>query len=255
MLEHEHEVRGSVVSREGGLIHGNKLFKSTQSVRTIKKSPIITTASSQATGNFARAVDISWLPAASRTYNISDDPRDFLLVEIPAVTTEIPNKNLQCFSNSEVLYFDPMRGRQVFKTFVGAGCHYEHQNKEPLKAKGVIFDAVIIPVPHYGIMKIHLLAGWDRTKDRDLVNDIDTGERDGYSMGSIVQQFIDSITGQSVGLEGGKYKRGQVVDIQGDNHLCFHYCTNSFFFEISSVATPADVTAIGHKKGSFDLNV
>lgn len=255
MPDQGHEVRGSVVRREGGLIPAHKLYRDTMSERTIKKSGLLTTASSQATGNFARSVDISWLPAASKTYNISDDPRDYLLTEIPAVTTEIPNKNLQCFSNSEVLYFDPMRGRQVFKTFVGSGCHYEHQNKEPLKAKGVIFDAIIIPVPHYNVMKIHLLAGWDRTKDRDLVQDIDSGERDGYSMGSIVQQFIDSITGQSVGLEGGKYKRGQVVNIQGNNHLCFHYCTSSFFFEISSVAMPADVTAIGHKKGSFNLSV
>lgn len=250
------EVTGCAERAISGPIQGHKLFNKFASARRRSQSPIITTASSEATGAFSRPVDISWLAAASKTYNISSDPSDFVLVEVPAVTSDIPNKNLQCFSSSELFYFDPMRGRQVYKTFQGAGCHFEHQNKEPLKAKGVIFDVVIVPVPRYGVNKVILLTGWDRTKDRDLTRDIESGERDGYSMGSIVNQFICSVTGQSVDQAGGRYKRGQRVSF-GDGrpeHLCFHYCTSSFFFEISSVGTPADQTAIGYKKGVFNIS-
>ena len=246
-------VTGSVERALSGPIEGHKLFSKFSSARTRARSPIITTASAQATGAFSRPCDISWLAAASKSFNTSSDPSDYLLVEVPAVTSDIPNKNLQCFSSSELFYFDPMRGRQVFKTFIGSACHYEHDNKDPTKARGIIFDAVIVPVPRYGIYKVVLLTGWDRTKDPDLVRDIQSGERDGYSMGSIVQQFICSITGQSVDQAGGRYKRGQIVDINNQNHLCFHYCTSSFFFELSTVGTPADVTAIGEKKGIFEL--
>jgi hypothetical protein len=255
MLPNGHEVRGSVVSREGGLIQTHKLYKSSDSIKRIRNSGIVTASASGSTGNFKRPVDISWLPAASKTYNISDDPRDYLITEIPALTGEIPNKNLQQFSHSELLYFDPMHGRQIYKTFIGSGAHYEHQNKEPLKAKGVIFDAVAIYIPRYRVLKINLLTGWDRTKDRDLVKDIESGERDGYSMGSIVKQFLCSITGQPVTPAGGKYKRGQIVETREGMKLCFHHCTQSFFFEISSVATPADVSAIGDNMGYFNLEV
>jgi hypothetical protein len=255
MLPEGYEVRGSVVAREGGLIPANKLYSKFDSAKKVKASSFLTTSSKEASGNFGRPVDISWLPAASKTYNVSDDPRDYLITEIPALTGEIPNKNLQQFSHRELLYFDPMQGRQVYKTFIGSGSHYEHQNKEPLKAKGVIFDAVAIYVPRYDVLKIQLLVGWDRTKDRDLVRDIESGERDGYSMGSIVKQFVCSITGQAVTPAGGKYKRGQIVETKDGNKLCFHQCTGSFFFEISSVATPADVSAIGDNMGYFNLSV
>ena len=252
-LPEGHEVRGSVVTREGGLIPVNKLYSKFDSAKTAKSKGFLATAAKDATGNFKRDVDISWLPAASKTYNISDDPRDYLITEIPALTGEIPNKNLQQFSHSELTYFDPMHGRQIYKTFIGSGSHYEHQNKEPLKAKGVIFDAVAVYVPRYDVLKIQLLVGWDRTKDRDLVRDIESGERDGYSMGSIVKQFVCSITGQPVTPAGGKYKRGQIVETREGSKLCFHHCTGSFFFEISSVGTPADVSAIGDNMGYFDL--
>lgn len=253
MLPDGYQVLGSVVSREGGLIPAHKLYSKFASSKKIRTSQMVTSADSGATGNFSKPVDISWLPAASKTYNISDDPRDYLITEIPALTGEIPNKNLQQFSHKELLYFDPMQGRQIYKTFIGSGSHFEHQNKEPLKAKGVIFDAVAIYVPRYNVLKINLLTGWDRTKDRDLVRDIESGERDGYSMGSIVKQFICSITGQPVTPSGGKYKRGQIVETRDGNKLCFHQCTGSFFFEISSVATPADVSAIGDNMGYFNL--
>ncbi len=250
-----HEVRGSVVAREGGLIPAHKLYSKFDSSKRVREKGFNVTAASGATGNFKREVDISWLPAAAKTYNTSDDPRDYLITEIPALTGEIPNKNLQRFSHRELLYFDPMHGRQVYKTFIGSGSHYEHQNKEPLKAKGIIFDAAAIYIPRYDVIKVQLLVGWDRTKDRDLVRDIETGERDGYSMGSIVKQFVCSITGKAVSPAGGKYKRGQIVETREGNKLCYHDCTGSFFFEISSVATPADVSAIGENIGFFDLKV
>lgn len=135
-------------------------------------------------------IDVSWLPAASETYAISGDPRDYVLVDIPIVTVDIPNRNLQAFPYEEVSYFDPLYGRMVYQSFDRKPCHQDHDNKDPLKAKGAIFDSALQYVPAYGVWKIRILAGWDRTKDPWLVRQILSKKRTGYSMGALVENFV-----------------------------------------------------------------
>lgn len=255
-----HYVTGSVVGREGNIAEGNKITR-LHSSASRKSNPFEVNAGAETNSlNFTQPVDISWLAAASRTYKISDDISDFVLVDIPAVTVckaGMPNKNYQAFTTDEVLNYDPMMGMQTYKTFIGKGCHYEHNNKDPEKAKGVIFGSVMIPIPGYVIpmYKISILAGWDRTKDPILANAILNHERTGYSMGSIVKAFICSITGDVVAPDQGKYRRGQEVKSSSGEHLlCYHLCTGSYFFEISSVAQPADVTAHGFNLGFLSPN-
>lgn len=255
-----HFVTGSVVGHEGRIAHGNRLVRN-QSQHSRKTRPFEVNAGAvQNSSNFLKPVDISWLEGASRTYKTSDDISDYLIVDIPAVTVcgvGMPNKNYQAFTTEEVMTFHPLQGRYGFQTFIGKGCHYEHNNKDPEKAKGIIFDAVMIPVPGYiyPVFKISILAGWDRTKDPDLVGAIASGERTGYSMGSIVNAFIDSITGKVVAPDNIRpYRRGQEVDVGGKNRLCYHLCTGAYFFEISSVAQPADVTAHGFNLGLLRQN-
>lgn len=69
-------------------------------------------------------------------------------------------------------------------------CHQDHDNKDPLKAKGVMFDSALQYVPQYGVWKIRILSGWDRTKDSYLVNQILRKKRTGYSMGALVENFV-----------------------------------------------------------------
>jgi hypothetical protein len=127
--------------------------------------------------------------------------------------------------------------------------HVEHDNRDPSKAKGVIFDVVLIPIPKYNIAKVSILIGCDRTKDPDLAKDILARKRTGWSMGAIVKAFVDSITGKVVSQDGGEYKRGQMVKVGDLIKLCHHFCTGSNFFETSNVANPADVTAHGDMMG------
>jgi hypothetical protein len=68
-------------------------------------------------------------------------------------------------------------------------------------------------------------------------------------MGAIVKAFVCSITGQVVTVDGGEFKKRQIVQVGNEKKLCFHYCTGSNFFETSSVANPADVTAHGDMMG------
>jgi hypothetical protein len=189
-------------------------------------------------------IDVTWLEAAAETYNISADPRDYVLADVPIVTVDYPNRNMQAFPYEEVSYFDPLYGKMVYQTFDRKPCHIDHENKDPLKAKGVIFDASMQHVPSYGLWKIRILAGWDRTKDPWLVGQILSKKRTAYSMGALVEAFVCSVCGATDTnlrkcpcMQRGK---GQVMPT---GHLVYQQCVGVNFIENSSVEDPADITA------------
>lgn len=201
--------------------------------------------------NNSEDIDISWLKAASDSYKISEDINDYVLVDIPIVTPEIPNRNMQSFPQAEVSYFDPILGRLIYRTFVGKPTHRDHVNENPLKAKGVHFDSSLEYVKKYDIWKIKVLCGFDRTKDADLVNTILTNKRrgipSGYSMGALVQSFLCSICGQVEQInkkcEHLNLGKGSIID----GYLVYQQCLNVNFIETSFVDDPADPTAISNE--------
>jgi hypothetical protein len=187
-----------------------------------------------------RHLDYSWLRGASETYRISPNIQDYLISEVPIVTVDIPNRNLHCFPYNEVTYFDPRFGRFIYQTFVGKPTFVDHNNRDFTQARGVHFDATMRKVPGWNLWKIYVLLGYDRTKDAALVKRIERGERRGYSMGAWVGFFINSITGQIAnGTQALKYPVGTVVN----DILSFLLCNQVEYFETSSVAGPADVSA------------
>jgi hypothetical protein len=189
-------------------------------------------------------IDVSWLEAAAETYRISADPRDYVLTDIPIVTVDFPNRNLQAFPYEEVSYFDPLYGKMVYATFNAKPDFMDHDNKDPLKAKGVIFDSALQYVPAFNVWKIRILAGWDRTKDPWLVNQIIQKKRTGYSMGSLVSDFICSVCGR---IDTNTRKcpcmmkgKGHVMS---NGELVYQLCCGGNYIENSSVEDPADITA------------
>lgn len=249
--DHKHFVCGSTVESVGRLIEGHRFFDRFKPEGSRNSEPKIVSAADHGGSSafHSRAIETDWLAAASKTFNISDKLSDYVISDVPILTSPIPNKNMQTFSYRELTTFDPMLHNLVYKTFVRSAMHWEHENRDPLKAKGVIFDAVLIPIPKYGIAKVSILIGCDRTKDPDLAKDILTKKRTGWSMGSIVKAFVDSVTGKVVTQDGGEFKRGQMVKVGDRVKLCHHFCTGSNFFETSTVANPADVTAHGDMMG------
>ena len=191
-----------------------------------------------------RDIDISWLKAASDSYDISPNINDYILVQVPLVTSDIPNRNLQAFAYEELTYFDPMYGNLVYKTFIGKPTHKEHDNIDCKKAKGVNFDSVLVPVPKYGIWKVMVLSGFDRTKDPDLARSILSGERNSYSMGALVDNLVCSICGKVVDPKNlcphMKMGKGEVFN----GRLIYELACGVNFIENSSVENPADVTAV-----------
>lgn len=187
-----HRVTGRVVSSD-------RIIEAFRHKHDKRSQSLVIAGESLINGN----IDVGWLRAASETYAISEDPRDYVLVDIPIVTVDVPNRNLQAFPFEEVSYFDPLYGKMVYQTFNAKPCHQDHDNKDPLRAKGVIFDSSMEFVPAYNVWKIRILSGWDRTKDRNLVDAIVRKKRTGYSMGALVENFVPLVAGTLVLTEDG----------------------------------------------------
>lgn len=197
-----------------------------------------------------RPIDISWLKAASESYRISSNYKDYILTEVPIVTANVPNRNMDCFSYDELTFFNPLYGRMTYQTFVGKPTHVNHQNQDPKQAKGVIFDASLRKIgENYHVM---ILMGFDRTKDPALVKEIIESPVNGYSMGALVTYTTCSIDGfksngktycvNHIGERG--CKKGQLFD----GRISYECCHLSNYIESSRVGSPADVNAYSEQK-------
>lgn len=192
-------------------------------------------------------VDFSWLKAASEAYNISDDPRDYVLAEMPIVHVDVPNRNCDAFPYEEVSRFSTVLGCPVYKSFVGKPSHAEHDNKDPLKAKGVNFDAALVKTASpigVDLWTIMVLSGFDRTKDRALANAIAKGERSAYSMGALVDEtrcsICKGVTSNGRACQCIGARKGTII--QG--RLKYDLCYGVNYIENSSVGIPANPDAV-----------
>lgn len=195
-----------------------------------------------------------WLPFAAAKYNLSRKIEDYVLVPVPSMITDIPNTNGDSVTRAEFLEFDPQLGMQAFKTFRGKPTFSEHDNKDIVKAKGVILDVFLRPLKRFGNGKYHklvMLLGYDRTKDPLLVNSILTGENNAYSVGFYYKSYGCSICGQVVGQSLSaqpcthtRPRQGTYMMDDGSKRLVYRNCKSIIGFETSNVLNPAYVSAI-----------
>jgi len=180
-------------------------------------------------------IDYSWLPFAADPYKISPDIRDYVFVSVPILSISVPNRNLQEFGPTEVLSWDVNQGKPVYKTFIGKPTYTNHKNNTiPHLAKGVHFDSVIEPVPKYKNYKVNVLLGFCSKKDPGLADAIVKNRGvTGYSMGAMVESFLDTVSGKMIGLKDPEYNRtkGQIDKATG--RLRYLSCTGVTFFETS----------------------
>lgn len=201
-----------------------------------------------------RELDYSWLAMASDSYQISPNIQDYIFVAVPIISCQIPNRNLQAFDFMEVSSWDVNQGRSVYSTFVGKPTYTNHKNNTiPHMAKGVHFDSTLDFVPKYGLYKINVLLGFDKQKDPGLCEAIAKNDGvTGYSMGAMVETFLDSVTGQMIGLNDADYKKGKGQVTKEQAKLRYLSCMGVTFFETSCLGDfgrgdpgepPADFTA------------
>lgn len=183
-----------------------------------------------------------WLPAAAKAYVISPNVEDYILTPVLTIPTELPNRNRVGFPLKELLAFNVDAGRMAYKTFIGKPVHVEHDNEDPLKAIGVIVDAVLRPTPGYGqgkMWRLFKLLAVDRTKKPEIARRILERELNTYSMGAWVKSFTCSYCGADMGKCGHLHPDRPGDFYEKDGALVYRLCKGVNGFETSVVFDPA----------------
>lgn len=187
------------------------------------------------------------LPFASEPYRISKELSDYVVIPVMIMPSELPNRNGVGFPYRELTRFSPDVGDLMYKSWVGKPTHVEHQNQNPVEAKGIILDTAFRPMSDCEgpIWKVVSLLAFDRSKDAMLVNDILTRKRTAYSMGAYVKDYECSICARSLKAGGCDHvdKQRPQYRLYNGSDLAYYRAIDPIGFETSSVATPAYVTA------------
>lgn len=146
------------------------------------------------------------LPFAAEKYNISPNLADYVIVPANIIISDIPNRNGRAFPLSTLTQFNPEYGTLSYQTWRYKPTFYEHDNKDHTKAKGIIFDVSLRPMPWYkgDFYSVDMLLGFDRTKDPVLANRIANRDIKTYSMGSRCSDYRCSICDASMRLSRGQ---------------------------------------------------
>lgn len=196
----------------------------------------------------------SWLPMASQVYNISPNIKDYVVVPVIIMPSDLPNRNSVSFPHETLIGFNPIQGRLNYKTWSGKPCYAEHNHFKMEEAKGIVFDTYMSKLNHAkgNLFKVTALCGFDRTKDYALAQEILTGRRKSYSMGAFVSQYECSICGETskrgkLNTECGHVIRGKPKFYETKYGYLPSYLLARIGiegFEVSSVTVPAWSSAV-----------
>jgi len=194
-------------------------------------------------------LDISWLPFAAEQYHLSPNISDYVLVDVPIVVADFPNRNMDSFSYDQLTDWRTPIGRVAFQTFIGKPVHQDHDNMDDTRAKGVIFDATLLPFRDRWHVKI--LKGFDRSKDARLARLVQEKNRIGHSMGALVERTECSLPWCKFHSDGritcDHIRNGAGKADVIDKHLVYENMMDFYFVESSSVEDPAYVVALSDK--------
>lgn len=197
---------------------------------------------------------------ASKPYNISDDPRDYAVIPVPIIISDVPNRNGVAFPAKALAQFAPDYGMPYFQTWKGKPTFEEHNNKDITKAKGLILDSVMNPVKNRpGFWKVVVLLAYDRTKDRICYEKITKGNSNAYSMGAYAGLYKCSICGSEY-APNEKPKCSHIIankvnfyDLNGK--LAYVEVWEPVGFETSRVDVPAYRMAISDNVNILDPEI
>ena len=192
----------------------------------------------------------SYLPLAAEKYGISKNIKDYVIVPVIILPTDIPNRNSVAFPYEELMKFNVSQGRPNYKTWAGKPTFIEHENADYTAAKGIVFDTYMKPLEHAegNIYKLIALCGFDRSKDYELARQILSGDRKSYSMGAFISQYECSVCGMhsrpgKMNTECGHVIRGKpeiYTHSSGAKIPSYLIARQEITgFEVSSVGVPA----------------
>lgn len=189
----------------------------------------------------------TWLPFAAEKYQISKNPKDYVLTPVISIPAGLPNRNGVAFPLSSLLEWSTDDGAQAYRTFNGKPVHVEHQNSDYTTAIGVIVDTALRKITGFGndkLWKLVKLLAIDRDKDPETAQGILDGTKNTYSMGAYVSKYTCALCHAEMGQCSHIDKRRARDFYVLNGQLVFRNVHGIKGFETSVVNTPAFLSAI-----------
>lgn len=186
------------------------------------------------------------LPFAAKSYNISSDPKDYLIHAVLVMITDIPNRNGVAFPLTELVKWNDEYGMQHYKTWKGKPMFVEHESDVIKEAIGIILDVALTPLRSYGTgeqYKVIALVAIDRTKNPSIAQRIAEGKLNTYSMGAMVSGYTCSYCKAEVGKCPHIDPNDKVTFYELNGKLTFKNIIGPVGYELSAVEDPAWIFA------------
>jgi hypothetical protein len=237
--------------------------------KCIKNKDLVVTSSGIQVANSQNGLNImsayldwaEWLPFAARSYNISANIEDYVLLPTIAMLDSLPNRNAVAFPLKELIGWHRDAGMPAYRMWKGQPNFYEHNNADHTKALGVVVDVAMRKLDGYStsdrtgasLHKLILLNAIDRTRAPEHASRVLSGDLRTTSMGAYVEGYscskCQSPLGQCSHLNP---KRPYDFYIDRDNDLVFRNIRAPTPFENSLVEVPAYHMAVSDV--AFDMN-
>lgn len=201
-------------------------------------------------------LDISWLPFAAKTYHISPNIEDYVLYNIPLCPSDLPNRNGVAFPIEELVKFHPPPMNDVvYRSWRGCPVHLEHDNEDPTKAYGVIFDTSLRKIKNFGNGKhwsVQGLIGIDKVKHPDMAEKVLKREINTGSMGAMADYFTCSVCGHECSdkkfmncahITSTQHVNWKIIDHEGQKKVAYLNAHGLSPIEYSLVESPAWCTS------------
>jgi hypothetical protein len=211
----------------------------------------------QGTSEEIAKLDTSWLPFAAKTYKISPNLSDYVIVNMPMMPTDMPNRNGISFPLEELIaYQPPPMNRQVYKAWTGCPVHLEHDNEDHTKAFGVVFDTSLRQIKNYGGGKhwmVYGLIGVDKIKNPEIAEKVSKGILNTSSMGCMADSFSCAVCGAEAHenpalncphITSTKDVNWRLVSYENKTHIAHLRAHGLSPFEHSIVESPAWAPAL-----------
>lgn len=185
------------------------------------------------------------LASAAEFYSLSKDIRDYFLIGVPIIWSDIPNRNGIGFPLSELTAWNKKHGCMAYQGWKGQAVRVEHDWKG--EVIGLIPDVTMRRlVGFHGdvLYKVITLLAIDRTKNATLAAKIESGERNTYSMGCLVESHSCSYCGAPMGECTHLHPKAPMDLYELNGRLVYRNVHGIDPEEVSSVGDPAYGVAV-----------
>ena len=178
-------------------------------------------------------------------YDISKNPKDYVLQALPIIWSELPNRNGIGFPAKALFEWNKIKGCSAYQGWKGQAVRVEHDWDGP--AVGIIPDVTLRRLKGFAndkLWKLVVLHAVDRSKEPERANRLESGQHNSWSMGCLADRQVCSVCGTPIDKHCPHLRAKQMMAVH-DGYIVCRHAYGIQAEESSMVDDPAYGQAIG----------